>query len=147
MSEFDPWLVVAALGAAVWIWRALMLRRRRYRAPREIPHSVTGRAWVIDGDTIIVRGIHVRFTASDAPEMGTPGGEAAKWHLVALTKGRNVTCEFTGKRSYERLVAWCSTREGDLGAAMIRAGHSVRMPRFDPEGRYAGLHARSWRTR
>ena len=100
-------------------------------------------AYVIDGDTIIVRGIRVRFAAIDAPELDQPGGEAAKWHMVALTRGRNVTCEFTGKRSYERLVAWCSTSEGDLGAAMIRAGHAVRMARFDPEGRYAALGASS----
>ncbi len=147
MIPREPWEIIAALFVAFMFVRLVVgllpKSRRKYRAPRQIPSSVTGRAWVIDGDTIIVGGIHVRLKAIDAPEMGEPGGEAAKWHMVKLTKGRTVSCEFTGERSYERLVAWCSTSEGDLGAAMIRAGHAVRMARFDPEGRYAALGASS----
>ena len=130
-------LIAIGAGASVvliGLWR--IVRPRVKGLDKTIPSTITGRAWVIDGDTIIVRGIKVRLKAIDAPELDMYGGLKAKWYLVRLTKGRNVTCEFTGERSYDRFVAYCYTSAGDLGRMMIDAGHAKPIGRFDVDGRY-----------
>ena len=130
-------LIAIGVGTSVVLtvlWRIAWPRVKGL--DKTIPSTITGRAWIIDGDTIVVGGIKVRLKAIDAPELDMYGGMKAKWHLVRLTKGRNVTCEFTGERSYDRLVAYCYTSVGDLGLMMIDAGHAKPIRRFDFDGRY-----------
>jgi endonuclease YncB( thermonuclease family) len=117
-------LIALGIGTSavlIALWRVARPRARvarpRAKGPvTRIPPTIRGRAYVIDGDTIVVRRIKVRLKAIDAPELSDYGGLKAKWHMVRLTKGRTVTCECTGERSYDRLVAYCSTSAGDPGA-------------------------------
>jgi endonuclease YncB( thermonuclease family) len=68
---------------------------------------------VLDGDTILLDGIHMRLKGVAAPKVayfenpGEPGGEAAKTFMVELAEGQIVVCEIalTGMRSQAEVVA------------------------------------------
>ena len=59
---------------------------------------------VVDGDTIWVDGVDVsiRFLNVDAPELGTPAGEQAKWELVDRLYGETVNLYCNGFGYYGR---------------------------------------------
>ena len=87
---------------------------------------------VIDGDTLVLAsGAHVRLWGLDAPELGEPGGAAARAELARFTAGRDVTCQRRG-RSHERIVAQCWADGVDLAAAMVASGVAWGCPRFTP---------------
>lgn len=98
-----------------------------------------GPAWVIDGDTIDIRGLRIRLAGIDAPELDHPYGKTAKWTLVNLCKGHEVRAVFDGDRSHDRTVAACYLPDGrDLAAEMVKAGMAIDWPKFS-RGKYAGL--------
>jgi endonuclease YncB( thermonuclease family) len=114
----------------------------RFVAAPSAPASerVTGRAAVVDGDTLRIDGRRVRFDSIDAPESDQTCtdasgrayacGEAATAALRALIDGRRVTCIGPGDDQYGRLIARCDAGDGDLGEAMVRAGHALAYRRF-----------------
>src|SRR6478752_3391548 len=77
-------------------------------------NALTGRARVIDGDTIELAGRHVRLEGIDAPEtaqtcgrwlIGTwPCGTAAGDALEKLIGGQTVTCDSRGLDKYGRTL-------------------------------------------
>ena len=91
---------------------------------------------VRDIDTIEVDGVPVRLDGVDGPELNERGGRAAKQWMVRNYLRQRVTCELTGKRTYDRWVGSCFDRDGqDIGALAIGAGHARDCPRFSG-GRY-----------
>ena len=107
----------------------------------------TGQA--VDGDTIIVVGVHVRLQGVAAPEIAHPdkpkaesGGDAAADFMHRLVDGRVVVCDLTGERMHGRRIDVCEVGGRDLGAAVIEAGPARDWPRFSG-GRYAGLEQRA----
>ena len=62
--------------------------------PAMAGERLAGRAHVLDGDTIVVSGIHIRLKGLAAPEIphfgksGEPGGEAARAFMVDLIEAR-----------------------------------------------------------
>ncbi|MEP3053296.1 thermonuclease family protein [Ascidiaceihabitans sp.] len=93
--------------------------------PPPIPSSmeIKGKAWVIDGDTIAINRIKIRFAGIDAPELDQPWGQKSKWAMVKLCKGKVITVKLTGETSYDRLVGTCYLPDGrDLGAEIVKAG-------------------------
>lgn len=114
-----------------------------------MPHAqdtLRGVPYVIDGDTIIVNGTHVRLAAIDAPETdqtcADATGQAYRCGLLAASAleqeiaGRSVTCTQTDTDKYGRVVAYCVIGGLDLGEFMVRAGMAVDYTRYDPEGKY-----------
>lgn len=105
-----------------------------------IAQTIAGLERVIDGDTLIVAGQRVRLFGIDAPERGqTCGGRDGRTYecgrdsaavLAELVRGRAVTCAARDTDRYGRIVATCSTEVGDLGAAMVRRGWALDMPRY-----------------
>ena len=82
-----------------------------------------GPAWVIDGDTIDIKGMRIRLAGIDAPEMDQPYGKTAKWALVNLCKGQEVRAVFDGDLSHDRTVATCYLPDGrDLSPKWSRPG-------------------------
>lgn len=118
---------------------------------RDVPDEIVGRASVIDGDTIEVRGTRIRIAGIDAPESdqvctradGRPyrcGGAAAAF-LDDMLAGRNVACRANGT-SYDRVVATCDVGGSDVGSAMVAAGWALDYARYSG-GRYAADEARA----
>lgn len=90
-----------------------------------------GRAHVIDGDTIVIRRTHVRLYGIDAPEIEDPFGAKAKWAMVALCKGVDVTAIAEHHDAYGRLVARCFLPDGtNLSEALVRQGLALDWPAF-----------------
>ncbi len=101
--------------------------------------EMRGRAWVIDGDTIDIRGTRIRLAGIDAPEMDHPYGKGAKWALVNMCKGNEIRVVCDGDLSHDRTVATCYLPDGrDLSAEMVKAGMAIDWPKFS-RGKYSGL--------
>ncbi|MDA5093259.1 thermonuclease family protein [Aliiroseovarius sp. KMU-50] len=117
--------------------------------PPEVPTSkrLRGKAWVIDGDTIVVSNIKVRLAGIDAPELDQPWGKKAKWEMVKICKGQTVDVELTGETSYDRLVGTCYlSDQTDIGAELIKAGLALDGGRFS-HGKYRHLEPKGVRKK
>lgn len=118
-----------------------------------IAADLVGRASVIDGDTIEVQGVRIRFDGVDAPEsrqvcrdaVGTPyrcGRMAAEALNVFLAQSRPITCTKVGK-SWDRIVATCRRADGqDVNRWLVENGHAIDWPKYS-KGRYAGEQNRA----
>src|SRR3954471_11801664 len=88
---------------------------RNHSAP-----AYDGPARVIDGDTIVIDGRHIRLFGIDAMESrqlcddGWDGGVQARAHLIELINRADVHCEETETDKYGRSVAMCRQGAVDL---------------------------------
>ena len=97
--------------------------------------DITGKARVVDGDTIHIGATKIRLHGIDAPETkqecyrvgGSPYrcGEAATDALRVLIGADPVRCEGDTLDRYKRLIAICFTGTKDLNAEMVRQGGLV----------------------
>lgn len=101
---------------------------------------VSGRAKVLDGDTIEIAGTRIRLEGIDAPESSQmcsrkgaglwPCGAEATAHLKRLTSGRRVVCESAGEDYYGRMLGWCAVDGLDINAEMVRSGFAWAFVRY-----------------
>ena len=96
------------------------------------PDVISGHARVVDGDTIVIKGLHIRLFGIDAPEIGqmcgqfSQCGELAKYFLKRMVRDKAVRCVRRGMDAYHRIIATCSTYDyGDLGEEMVLNGQAV----------------------
>jgi len=117
--------VVAALTTAV--------------ATAQAASVLTGPAHVIDGDTIVVAGEHVRLEGIDAPERkqtcqrdgkAWACGSIATQTLRGLIRDREVSCRVIGRDAYGRALGACSAGQVNLNAAMVRSGFALDFRRY-----------------
>lgn len=101
---------------------------------------------VRDADTIVVDGTPVRLNGVDAPELGTRAGQDAKRWLVNYLRGRSISCDLNGERTYDRWVGVCYADGQDIGAAVIAAGHALDCRRYSG-GRYRHLETPAAKSR
>jgi len=102
--------------------------------------KLSGRAVVVDGDTIEVRGRRIRLHGIDAPELdqkcqGRDGrwlkcGRKARFFLANMLRGRTVTCEGVDTDRYGRMVAICRVGGEDMGRMMVSSGWAVAYRRY-----------------
>lgn len=103
--------------------------------------------FVIDGDTLVCNGHHVRLFGIDAPEFKPCGARRFCIHdpvaaarsrdaLVRLTIDTEVFCRPREKDRYGRIVAKCYARGTDLGCTLIRDGFAREWVRYS-RGAYA----------
>lgn len=113
--------------------------------------TLTGKCYVVDGDTIRIGKVSLRLAGIDAPELEHPWGKKAKWELVRLCKGQIITAEIEPEMSYDRVVATCYLPDGrDLSAEMVRMGLALDWPKFS-RGKYAhlepeGVRRKHWKA-
>ncbi len=100
---------------------------------------IRGRAYVVDGDTVVICKKQIRLFGVDAPEINHPYGKKAKWALVSLCKGQTVRAEITDVDAYGRTVAKCYLSDGrDLSAEMVKLGLAIDWPKFSG-GKYQSI--------
>ncbi|PDT50865.1 MULTISPECIES: thermonuclease family protein [Sinorhizobium] len=101
----------------------------------------SGRARVIDGDTISIRKQRIRIAAIDACERNQTGlkdgkvwrcGVVARSYLAKIVDGQHVRCDIIDQDQYRRLVGQCFIGEIDVGLAMVKAGLAEAMLRYLP---------------
>ncbi len=95
------------------------------------PRRITGRAYVVDGDTITIKGVRLRLYGVDAPEMDHPYGKVAKSAMIRLCKGQDVTAEIREEDTHGRTVALCRLSDGrDLSAELVKMGLALDWAKF-----------------
>lgn len=116
--------------------------------------AITGRASVVDGDTIEISGERIRFNGIDAPEsrqrckdaVGAEyrcGKVAANALSAFLAASRPTRCRFVERDRYGRFVGDCYRADGKSVAAwMVRNGHALDWPKYS-DGAYAADQARA----
>jgi endonuclease YncB( thermonuclease family) len=135
-------LVALALAPAFLIPLATQLSAKQ--AP-----LVSGRASVIDGDTLEIEGRRIRLEGIDAPEaaqacgggwFGTwKCGAAATAQLRWLVGGRRVDCESVGTDKYGRMLGLCTADGRDVNSEMVRTGHAWAFVKYSK--RYEAVEA------
>jgi endonuclease YncB( thermonuclease family) len=114
--------------------------------------AIVGRASVIDGDTIEIRGEHVRLHGIDAPESWQSckdgdgenyrcGQEAAMALDKFLAASRPTRCDVVERDRYQRFVGTCFRADGsDVNRWLVESGNAVDWARYS-DGRYAADQA------
>ena len=110
--------------------------------------SVSGKVTKVrDADTVVVKGVPIRLNGVDAPENGTKAGNEATAAMKRYVRGKTLTCELNGDRTYDRWVGVCFTEDGqDIGAVMIANGFALDCHRYSG-GRYRKLEPAGARSR
>ena len=144
-SEHQHLRVIGLLIISLFLPGTIAAAKPRHEQP-----SVVGPATVIDGDTIIVQGQHIRLWGMDAPEEGKTctrrDGTVVNIHdtaLVALTEVIGISpvrCEYRMTDRRGRPVHICSVNGGDLGGALVAQGRARDWPYFS-NGYYAAQDA------
>ncbi|RUS58835.1 hypothetical protein EGN72_18105 [Pseudorhodobacter sp. E13] len=92
---------------------------------------LSGPAYIIDGDSLVIQRTQIRLFGVDAPEMNHPLGTQAKWALIKLCKGHSVSAKVLAIDTHGRTVALCTLPDGrDLSAEMVKAGLALDWAKF-----------------
>lgn len=105
--------------------------------------ELVGRATVVDGDTVGMRGQKIRLHGIDAPEASqrctrSNGkewrcGQQAANALSEMIGHRNVRCVGDKRDRWRRLIAVCYVGEQDLNAWLVRRGWAVAYRRYSKD--------------
>ncbi len=134
-------LLLLAVALVAYIgWNELRGRPQ----PGALP-DIVGTASVIDGDTIIIHGMHIRLVGIDAPESGQScEADGAKYlcgqkaaFVLYMLKDKTVTCQRTYKRPLARCFV-CVAKgrqrcDTDIQSAMVRQGWAITYRRYSKD--------------
>ncbi|MFO1149184.1 MAG: thermonuclease family protein [Alsobacter sp.] len=126
-------------GAPPWLWLVVALAAAVVAAGREAVRRassviVSGRAEVIDGDSLRIGGTELRLAGIDAPEYRQtcwragapePCGRHAREALAALLAKGDPTCRVEGHDRFGRGLARCMVGRQDVNRTMVEKGEAV----------------------
>ena len=102
--------------------------------------TISGKAWIVDGDTLKISGQSIRLHGIDAVEskqtcttdagVQWACGQAVKTMLIDVVKGKTVDCVVKDTDRYQRKIAVCYLNDTDLNALVVRAGGAVAYTRY-----------------
>ena len=110
-----------------------------------------GKAIVVDGDTIKIKGEQIRFGGIDAPESYYRGkkqtciannkkvfcGQISKEKLIEKIGNNSVNCKIEkNKDKYKRSIGECFIKEESLSVFMVRNGYAFDWPYYS-KGKFA----------
>ena len=111
--------------------------------PRADMPLIEGPAYVVDGDSLVIKKNQIRLYGVDAPELNHPFGQKAKWAMVSLCKGQKIRAKIIEQDVHGRAVALCYLPGGrDLSEEIVKLGLALDWPKysegdyrmFEPEG-------------
>lgn len=124
-------------------WAVLVVISAVALSTGAMAEQLVGRASVIDGDTIEIRGERVRLFGIDAPESGQictdaqeqpyRCGQKAAFALDEMVRGMTVHCDDRGQDRYHRMIGVCRVNEVDLAGAMVRSGMALAYRRYSSD--------------
>ena len=143
---------------------------------RKMPKAIfrdkfSGQAYIVDGDTIRVRGAAIRLHGLDAPEIGQRAqrmdgkwydqGEFVKRELMHFIGGRPVRVEVISRDKYRRTVGIVTCDGKDINSWLVengyaisaygdkyqRAGRRARRARIGIWGDKVSFHPGEWRKK
>lgn len=136
-------LLPLLIALAIWIgerdWSFL---------PRE---TVSGLAYVIDGDSLRIGEVEIRIADIDAPEMRQfcrregidyRCGVESRSAMERLVADADVSCVVRETDRFGRSVAHCEANGLDLGSEMVASGHAIAFGAYEAQearARAAGL--------
>ena len=111
-------------------------RQRRPAFRAESPNrTISGRAYVTDGDGLRVARKEVRLAGLDAPEWDQRAkhqdgywfnhGKRVKSALIKEIGGKHVTVSVEGTDRFGRLLGTVTYEGGDIGEWLVREGHAI----------------------
>jgi endonuclease YncB( thermonuclease family) len=131
---FRSFTFVRWLLAAAWLC-----------APPAFADNLAGQASIIDGDTLDIRGTHIRLWGIDAPESNQlcrgedsiqyPCGTKAANNLNSFLGKRPIDCVPVSLDQYGQTFAVCSVDGVDLADWLVRNGLALDWPEYS-KGKY-----------
>ena len=112
---------------------------------------IKGKAIVLDGDTIKIKGDRIRFSGIDAPESYYKGeeqtcfqdsnnifcGQISKEKLIEKIANNPLNCKVQkNKDKYKRFIGECFLKEESLSVFMVRNGYAFDWPYYS-KGKFA----------
>jgi endonuclease YncB( thermonuclease family) len=111
--------------------------------PREIPAQISGTPLVLDGDSLDFNGLRVRLFGIDAFERDQTCwrldgsvyscGQLAREALVIAIARNPVACTRRDIDRYNRMVAVCRTKDGDLAARLVLDGSALAYRQYSSD--------------
>ena len=96
---------------------------------------ITGKAYVIDGDTIRVARRTIRLSGLDAPELDQVAqhehgywykqGLRVKSELIRVIGGKHVQVQVEGTDKYDRVLGTVLYEDKDVGEWLVRQGYAI----------------------
>ena len=112
---------------------------------------IKGKAIVVDGDTVKIKGEKIRFGGIDAPESYYKGkkqtcikdnkkvfcGQISKEKLIEKIGNNSINCKIEkNKDKYKRSIGECFIKEESLSVFMVRNGYAFDWPYYS-KGKFA----------
>ena len=120
-------LAVIAIAAIFFLFKGL--------SKKQPGGTITGKAYVTDGDGLKVSGYNIRLAGLDAPEWNQwakhqqgywfQHGKRVKSALIREVGGKYVRVTVKGHDKYGRVIGTVTCNDKDVGEWLVRNGHAI----------------------